>query len=60
MCQSEGARAAKSIRNDLKIGTTFSCSHIEPATNSDADIQAAKKADAFLNRIFIETLSGVG
>ena len=27
----EGGRIARSIRNDLKIGTTFSCSHIEPA-----------------------------
>ena len=60
MCQSEGARTARSIRNDLKIGTTFSCSHIEPATNRDADIQAAKKADALLNRTFIEALSGLG
>jgi len=60
MCQSEGACAARSIRNDLKIGTTFSCSHIEPATNRDADILAAKKADALLNRTFIEALSGLG
>ena len=60
MCQSEGARAARSIRSDLKIGTTFSCSHIEPATNHDADVQAAKKADALLNRTFIEALSGLG
>ncbi len=60
MCQSEGARAAKSIRNDLKIGTTFSCSHIEPLTNNEADISAAKKADALLNRTFIEALLGLG
>src|SRR3954451_7741059 len=33
MCQSEGARVARSIRNDLKIGTTFSCSHIESLSN---------------------------
>ena len=60
MCQSEGARAAKSIKSDLKIGTTFSCSHIEPATNKETDIQAAKKADALLNRTFIEALLGLG
>lgn len=60
MCQSEGARVAKSLRNDLKIGTTFSCSHIEPATNNERDILAAKKADILLNRTFIEALSGLG
>lgn len=60
MCQSEGAHTARSIRNDLKIGTTFSCSYIEPATNKEADIESAKKADALLNRTFIEALSGFG
>lgn len=60
MCQSEGARAAKSTRNDLKIGTTFSCAYIEPATNCEADILAAEKADTLFNKTFIETLSGRG
>ncbi|MBV9962666.1 MAG: beta-glucosidase [Parafilimonas sp.] len=60
MCQSEGARVAKSLRSNLKIGTTFSCSHIEPLTNRESDICAARKADALLNRTFIETLSGLG
>lgn len=60
MCQGEGARIARSARNGLKIGTTFSCSHIEPATDRDADILAAKKADALLNRTFVEALSGLG
>ena len=60
MCQSEGGRVARSLRNGLKIGTTFSCSHIEPLTNKDADICAAKKADTLLNRTFIEALLGLG
>jgi beta-glucosidase len=60
MCQSEGARAAKSIRNDIKIGTTFSCSYIEPASNKNVDIIAAKKADTLLNGTFIQALSGKG
>ncbi|MEP6684389.1 MAG: GH1 family beta-glucosidase [Parafilimonas sp.] len=60
MCQSEGARSAKSIRNDLKIGTTFSCSYIEPASNKDSDILAAKKVDTLLNGTFIQALSGFG
>lgn len=60
MCQSEGARIIKSIKGDLKVGTTFSCSYIEPATNRESDVKAAEKADALLNRTFIEALSGLG
>lgn len=60
MCQSEGARIIKSIKSDLKVGTTFSCSYIEPATNREPDVKAAEKADALLNRTFIEALSGLG
>jgi beta-glucosidase len=60
MCQAEGARIAKAIHPCLKIGTTFSCSHIEPYRNNDADIKASVKADALLNRTFIEPLLGFG
>ena len=60
MCQSEGARIAKSLKEDLKIGTTFSCTYIESLTNSEADLHAAKKTDALLNRTFVEALLGLG
>lgn len=60
MCQSEGARVAKALRSDIKIGTTFSCSFIEPASNKETDIVAAKKADTLLNGTFVQALSGKG
>ncbi|WP_264530941.1 GH1 family beta-glucosidase [Flavobacterium sp. N502540] len=57
------AAGAKIIRNripDAHIGTTFSCTHIEPATQSPKDIEAAKRVDTLLNRTFIEPILGLG
>ncbi|KAF2517197.1 GH1 family beta-glucosidase [Flavobacterium foetidum] len=54
---------AKIIRNRIphaNIGTTFSCTHIEPATESQKDIDAAKRVDTLLNRTFIEPILGLG
>lgn len=60
LCQAEGGRIIKAHRNDCKISTTFSYSHIEPFSNSSRDIAAAKKVDALLNRLFLEPLLGLG
>lgn len=61
LCQAEGGRVAKSVRSDIKTGTTFSYSHIEPLKHADAyDNVAAVKVDALLNRTFIEPLLGMG
>ena len=57
------AAGAKIVRNkipDANIGTTFSCTHIEPATESSKDIEAAKRVDTLLNRTFIEPILGLG
>lgn len=54
---------AKIVRNrvpDANIGTTFSCTHIEPATQNQKDIDAAKRVDTLLNRTFIEPILGLG
>lgn len=54
---------AKILRNrvaDANIGTTFSCTHIEPATESAKDREAAKRVDTLLNRTFIEPILGLG
>ncbi|WP_394773464.1 GH1 family beta-glucosidase [Flavobacterium sp.] len=45
---------------DANIGTTFSCTHIEPATQNQKDIDAAKRVDTLLNRTFIEPILGLG
>jgi beta-glucosidase len=55
--------AAKVLRKLLPhaiIGTTFSCSHIEPYSDKLKDINAAKRADALINRLFIEPIIGLG
>ncbi|MFG4003821.1 GH1 family beta-glucosidase [Flavobacterium aquidurense] len=57
------AAGAKILRNripDANIGTTFSCTHIEPATETPKDIEAAKRVDTLLNRTFIEPILGLG
>lgn len=60
LCQAEGGRIIRSMNRKLKIGTTFSCSHIDAFSHDITDILAAKKVDALLNRTFIEPLLGMG
>lgn len=60
LSQAEGGRIIRSLGNHFNIGTTFSSSHIEPHKTTESDHKAAVKADALLNRIFIETLLGLG
>lgn len=57
------AAGAKKLRNnisDANIGTTFSCTHIEPFSDKSADVLAAKRVDTLLNRTFIEPILGLG
>ncbi|WP_159726617.1 GH1 family beta-glucosidase [Sphingobacterium sp. 18053] len=60
LAQAQGGRIIKSLQPNSEVGTTFSCSHVEPFTSKDRDIIAAKKADVLLNRLFIEPLLGMG
>lgn len=55
--------AAKILRANIpsaNIGTTFSCTHIEPFSQRKKDIAAAKRVDTLLNRTFIEPILGLG
>ena len=58
------AAGAKVLRemlpSDAQIGTTFSCSYIEPYSTKTRDIEAAKRTDALINRLFIEPALGMG
>jgi beta-glucosidase len=56
----EGARTLRSILPNAHIGTTFSCSHIEPYSTKPNDVAAAKRADVLINRLFIEPILGLG
>jgi len=60
LCQAEGGRVIRAMLPDAHIGTTFSCSLIEPRGKSEADASAAKRVDALLNRMFVEPLAGLG
>lgn len=60
LSQAYGARIIKSLQQDSMVGTTFSCLHVEPFSNRERDIIAARKADVLLNRLFIEPLLGMG
>jgi len=55
-----GGKIIRSRVPEAHIGTTFSCTHIEPATESPKDIEAAKRVDTLLNRTFIEPILGLG
>ncbi|MEP6803858.1 MAG: GH1 family beta-glucosidase [Flavobacterium sp.] len=55
-----GAKILRDKVQDANIGTTFSCTHIEPATQSQKDVDAAKRVDTLLNRTFIEPILGLG
>ncbi len=61
LCMAEGARRLReNTPVGSKIGTTFSCSHIEPRSSSPRNVNAAKRVDALLNRLFIEPILGLG
>ena len=57
------AAGGRTLRNNLpqaNIGTTFSCSYIQPHRDLKRDQEAAKRIDALLNRLFLEPLLGLG
>lgn len=55
-----GGRLLRSILPEANIGTTFSCTYIEPASDKKKDIAAAQRVDTLLNRTFIEPILGMG
>ena len=55
-----GGRILRNLLPDANIGTTFSCTYIEPASDKMKDIAAAKRVDTLLNRTFIEPILGMG
>lgn len=60
MAQAEGGRIIRANVPNANIGTSFSCSEIIPATQNPKDIEAAKRIDILLNRLFIEPALGMG
>ncbi len=60
LCQAIGGRVLRKWVTGATIGTTFSCSLIAPYSASQKDKLAANRADALLNRFFIEPALGLG
>lgn len=61
LCQAEGGRVIKELQPDSLVGTTFSCSLIEPYRDkNEKDIKAANRVDALTNRLFLEPALGLG
>ncbi|MFY7888132.1 MAG: GH1 family beta-glucosidase [Spirosomataceae bacterium] len=61
MCQAEGGRIIRKNIPEAIIGTTFSFSHVEAhRPHKHADVAAAKRIDALMNRLFLEPALGLG
>lgn len=57
------AESGRIIRNELpeaEIGTTFSCSVVDPWKNKTKHHKAVRRMDAMLNRMYIEPSLGLG
>lgn len=54
LAQGAGFRALKAARPSARVGTAFSMSACEPATNSEEDRLAAERAHAITNLWFLE------
>lgn len=60
LCQAIGGRILRQLVPEAHIGTTFSCSQITPYSQNRKNLKAADRADALLNRLFIEPSLGMG
>ena len=58
LAQAEGGRVVRRNVTDAQVGTTFSCSPVDPFTPRDQ--AAAGRVDALMNRLFIEPTLGLG
>jgi beta-glucosidase len=60
LAQADGGRILRAEIKQAHIGTTYSCSEIIPFTQNEADLQAARRVDCLMNRLFIEPALGMG
>ena len=60
LCQLIGGKIVKENVTKAEVGTSFSCSYIEPLTNNRLHNKAAERMDALLNRMSIEPVLGMG
>lgn len=60
LAQAEGGRVVRSNVKDAEVGTTFSASWMMPWKDKEKNAKAAARADAVMNRFFIEPSLGLG
>ncbi len=60
LCQAIGGKVLRSLVPNAVIGSTFSCSQVDPYTAGPKDWRAALRVDALLNRLFLEPALGLG
>ncbi len=60
MCNGVSGRIIRSEVANANVGTTISCSYVEPKNQKKKHVRAAQKIDAFLNRLYLDPLVGRG
>lgn len=55
-----GANVIKSVNGRLRVGSTFSCSPVDPVDGTRLTAEAVQRVDVLSNRLFIEPLLGLG
>lgn len=60
MCQGDGGRIIRANVPDAQIGSTFSCSPVEPINEKGMHDETLKRFDVLINRLYIEPPQGLG
>lgn len=60
LCNAEGGRIIRRNVPEANIGTTFFTAYIEPVDQETKNVEAAKRINTGINRLFIEPLLGMG
>lgn len=60
LCMGIGLRTIKAVDPSASVGTTFNCFQVSAYNQSKANINAAIRIDALVNRMFIEAVLGLG
>lgn len=60
LAQALGGRIIRNNVQNANVGTTFSITSVQPKTDAKKHVEAAKRIDALLNRLFIEPALGMG
>ena len=60
LCQAEGGRIIRKNVANANIGTTFVTTYVEPINQEKKNVEAAKRMDAIMNRLFVEPSLGMG